>query len=111
VARAINRVLGRTGSVFADRYHARVLRTPTEVSNAVHYVRYNWRHHGESSRPSPSPSGARKGDKLGLPVDPFSTLSGDACWEDLYDIDSKTVAEPRTWLLTHAPPVRAKLSA
>jgi REP element-mobilizing transposase RayT len=92
VARAINRVLGRTGSVFADRYHARVLRTPTEVSNAVHYVRYNWRHHG---------------DKLGLPVDPFSTLSGDACWEDLYDIDSKTVAQPRTWLLIHAPPITA----
>jgi REP element-mobilizing transposase RayT len=31
LARRINRALGRSGAFFADRYHARSLRTPTEV--------------------------------------------------------------------------------
>jgi REP element-mobilizing transposase RayT len=45
IARAINRVLGRTGKVFADRYHMRILRTPTEVKNALRYVLDNrWKH-------------------------------------------------------------------
>jgi REP element-mobilizing transposase RayT len=45
VARAINRVLGRKGKVFADRYHMRILRTPTEVKNALRYVLDNrWKH-------------------------------------------------------------------
>ena len=84
----INQTRKLRGRVFADRYFARPLRTPTEVARAVHYVHYNWRHHG---------------DAAGLPVDPFSTLSGEACW---YDEETKTVAEPRTWLLIHAPPIR-----
>ncbi len=33
------------GRVFADRYHSRVLRTPSEVRNAQHYIRENRRHH------------------------------------------------------------------
>jgi len=28
--------MGRKGRVFDDRYHARVLRTPTEVRHAIH---------------------------------------------------------------------------
>jgi len=31
IARAVNRQLGRTGRLFADRYHARALKTPREV--------------------------------------------------------------------------------
>lgn len=46
LARAINRVLGRGGQVFADRYHARALKTPREVRNALLYVIQNWRKHG-----------------------------------------------------------------
>jgi len=46
IARAINRVLGRKGRVFADRYHMRILKTPTEVKNALRYVLENrWKHH------------------------------------------------------------------
>ena len=37
----------RRGSVFADRYHAKVLSTPTQVRNTIAYVLNNWRHHGE----------------------------------------------------------------
>jgi hypothetical protein len=45
VAKAINRALGRHGSVFADRYHARTLVTPREVRNALVYVLNNWKKH------------------------------------------------------------------
>src|SRR5882757_11523375 len=41
LARGVNRVSNRKGAVFSDRYHARVLKTLTEVRNAVHYVFYN----------------------------------------------------------------------
>ena len=56
-ARNINRVIGeqrgktRTGRVFADRYHARILKTPRQVRNTIAYVLNNWRHHGEDKRP------------------------------------------------------------
>ncbi len=45
VAKAINGLCGRKGRVFDDRYHARVLRTPTEVRRVRHYVRDNYRKH------------------------------------------------------------------
>jgi REP element-mobilizing transposase RayT len=45
-AKRLNRALGRTGSVWLDRYHRRDLATPTEVRNALRYVLCNYRHHG-----------------------------------------------------------------
>jgi len=45
VAKKVNRLLGRKGRVIADRYHVHVLRTPTEVRNAVRYVLRNAERH------------------------------------------------------------------
>lgn len=45
VARAVNRVHARRGRVFAERYHARPLRSPLEVRRALVYVLFNERHH------------------------------------------------------------------
>jgi hypothetical protein len=45
IARAVNRIAGRTGRVLADRYHVRPLSTPREVRNALRYVLLNARHH------------------------------------------------------------------
>jgi REP element-mobilizing transposase RayT len=45
LARAVNRVLGRRGSVWGDRYHARALRTPREVRHGLVYVLMNWKKH------------------------------------------------------------------
>jgi len=45
VAKGLNRMMGRKGRVFDDRYHARVLRTPTEVRHAIHYLLGNARKH------------------------------------------------------------------
>ena len=45
VARAVNRVLGRRGAVWGDRYHARALTTPRAVRHALVYVLMNRRKH------------------------------------------------------------------
>ena len=45
VARAVNRHLERTGRLFADRYHARALKTPRSVYFALRYVLLNARKH------------------------------------------------------------------
>jgi putative transposase len=74
LARALNSALERRGRVFADHYHSRLLRTPTEVANAIRYVRENFAHHFP---------------ELQHRVDPFSS----AARPDL-------AAPPRTWLLT-----------
>jgi hypothetical protein len=50
IARLVNRLLGRRGSVWADRYHARMLRTPREVRNALVYVLNNFRKHVRGAR-------------------------------------------------------------
>ena len=49
-ARAVNRVLGRRGSVWADRFHARDLTTPREVRNALVYVLSNLKKHVRAAR-------------------------------------------------------------
>jgi len=74
IAKALNRVMGARGRVFADHYHARVLRTPTELVNAIAYVLGNSAHHygGESGG------------------DPFSSAN---CDRELL------LGKPRSWLL------------
>ena len=44
-ARAVNRALGRTGRVLADRYHLRILTCPRQVRNALAYVLLDARRH------------------------------------------------------------------
>jgi REP element-mobilizing transposase RayT len=38
MARALNRVMGKKGAVYAERYHATILRTPSEVASALERV-------------------------------------------------------------------------
>jgi hypothetical protein len=45
IALAVNRVTGRRGPLFRDRFHARVLSTPREVRAALVYVLQNFRKH------------------------------------------------------------------
>jgi REP element-mobilizing transposase RayT len=46
IARGLNRLWRRCGSVFADRFRARALRSPREVRHALAYVLLNARKHG-----------------------------------------------------------------
>lgn len=84
VARALNRLWARKGSVFADRYHARQLRTPREVRNALVYVLHNARHHG-----------------LSVPgVDPFSSGRWFDGWSrKLVFVSRGPGATAKSWLL------------
>ena len=45
MAVALNRLMKRRGKVFDDRYHAVILRTPTQAAHARHYVLNNRQHH------------------------------------------------------------------
>ncbi len=85
VAKGVNRASRRRGRVLADRYHARTLRTPTEVRRAVQYVRRNLHHHtGEQPRY----------------VDPYSSMSGEALWHVDFEGTAQIVTvRPRSWLL------------
>jgi REP element-mobilizing transposase RayT len=86
IARAVNKRVGRKGRVFADRYHAHVLRTVAEVRNAVNYVHSNFRKH-----------------RAGTVFDPYSSTCGEAVWfMHEYDWGALVISAPRTWLLKQA---------
>ena len=88
IARGVNRASRRRGKVLADRFHARLLRTPDEVTNAIHYVRRNLHHHTRDRSPY---------------VDPFSSMSGEAAWHVERDGSAqRVIARARSWLLRRA---------
>lgn len=83
LARRLNRFFNRTGALFADRYHARALRTPREVKAALGYVLHNAKKHAKQG-------GRRiRADWL----DPFSTA-------DLFFEADRGLRRARTWLLS-----------
>lgn len=93
VARAVNRVFGRSGPVLSDRFHLHVLRTPREVRNAIAYVLLNARRHLAKL--------GRKVPTLTV-VDPASSgrwFTGWTRWVHQSSSDPVPVATPRTWLL------------
>ena len=52
IARGVNQALGRRAALFAERYHAHILKTPREVRYAIDYVLANWfRHAGREVGP------------------------------------------------------------
>ncbi len=85
IARGLNRALKRTGQVFADRFHAVVLKTPSQVRNALRYVLNNALHHGNS----------------GVLPDPCSSGPAFAGWRDrfVHEFPRAPVCAARTWLL------------
>ena len=88
MARAANRAWRRAGTVFAQRYHAHVLRTPREVRNALAYVLGNARRHGAWL-------------VRGL-ADPCSSGRWFDGWvgpKRALGLESAPVARARTWLL------------
>jgi putative transposase len=92
-ARAINACTGRTGTVFASRYHVRELRTPREVRYALRYVLLNARHHAQDAGTS-------------LPSDWFDRRSTSAVFDGWIDpprvrerFSDYGTSPARTWLL------------
>jgi hypothetical protein len=52
LARALNKLWGRCGQVFPQRYHDEVISTPTQARNALRYVLQNGKKHGVVSQSS-----------------------------------------------------------
>jgi hypothetical protein len=91
MARGLNRVMQRSGTVFADRYDSQVLETPRRVRNALHYVLCNARRHGIVD-------GRVRRDW----VDPCSSAIAFDGWSTHVWCDRRgppPVAPPHTWLL------------
>jgi REP element-mobilizing transposase RayT len=83
-AKGLNRALGRRGTVWSDRYHARVLPTPREVRNALVYVLANFKKHGRGAGG----------------IDPRSSARWFDGWRQRIAASEKRspVARARTWL-------------
>ena len=106
VARAINNKLSRSGRVFADRYHARALRTPRAVRFALRYVLLNARKHQDALRsPLLQPgfidacSSAPWFGGFSRPCElAFGAREARARWSATSPLGAPVVS-PRTWLL------------
>jgi REP element-mobilizing transposase RayT len=89
----------RKGSVFPDRYHEEIIRTPRQARNALAYVLNNWRKHGEH----------RADFARTWLIDPFSTGWSFDGWKERADepfvwklrasYQPMLSWRPRTWLL------------
>ncbi|MEO1457927.1 MAG: transposase, partial [Pseudomonadota bacterium] len=98
IARRLNKLAGRAGAVFADRFHAHVLKTPREVRNALSYVLNNFRHHAAQT--------FRK-TTVGV-ADKYSSWAWFDGWKDISQAtrtasrgeDPPPVARANRWLLT-----------
>ena len=94
IARRVNKRLGRRGKLFAQRYHARILRSPSEVRHALVYVLNNRRHHAADAL---SPDW----------IDPCSSAPWFTGWKRTLRRhqsprqDDPPVVPAATWLLQH----------
>jgi putative transposase len=82
MARALNKVMDRKGPVFADRYHAELLRSPRQAAYAIRYVIDNWIRHA-----------VREGWSVPSGVDPY-------CSDAPREQGPPLVVEPHWWMLT-----------
>ena len=99
-ARHLNRAANRQGTVFPDRYHSQIIRTPRQARHALAYVLNNWRKHREHLHPF----------SRTWRIDPFSTAIYFDGWREIADsptlfprrasYDPLPVYIPKTWLLT-----------
>jgi len=95
IARALNKLWSRRGSVFADRYHDHILKSPREVRNALRYVFGNGRKH------------AAEGREVNVPqaIDTFTSAPWFAGFREHITVKGieaivRPVTDARTWLLT-----------
>ena len=85
LARRLNTLFGTKGAVFPDRFHARALRSPTEVRDALGYVVHNYAAHLAP-------------DGFVIPRGTRDLLSS-AAWITAPPPESAPVVAAETWLL------------
>ena len=85
----------RRGTVFVDRYHAKIIRSPRQARNALAYVLNNWRKHREDRQ-----LGRRRLDPRSvLERGPLRWLAGLQAARLREDYEPLPVWGPRCWLL------------
>jgi REP element-mobilizing transposase RayT len=98
--RAISLATGtrRRGKVFGDRYHARLIMSPTQARNTISYILNNWRRHGCD----------RGMETMFWDVDYYSSGPSFDGWKELDhspflypapDYPRLSVCRPKTWLM------------
>ncbi len=113
MSKNLNRRWGRKGTVFADRFHSRVLGSPTEVRNVLGYVFKNRQRHA--------------GQDAVKEIDSRSSAMLFDGWEEMEAMelvgDYRPLVPARTWMLSegwkeaggklslYAPPGRMKQGA
>lgn len=85
IARRLNSALNRTGRVFADRFHSRVIGSTLDVRNTLAYVLGNARRHGLAFEGR---------------VDPYSSAAWFDGWRDSAPVArAAPISAPRSWQL------------
>ena len=89
IARALNRLWRRKGKVFAERFHQRILKSPTQLRHALVYVLNNYFHHGQRPRQT---------------LDRFASGAWFEGWKERFTVKGidhvpRHLAKPRTWLM------------
>ena len=95
IAKALNKLWSRRGSVFADRYHDHILKSPREVRNALRYVFGNAKKHAAEGREVQVPQA----------IDTYTSAPWFQGFRERITVRGieaivRPVADARTWLLT-----------
>jgi REP element-mobilizing transposase RayT len=100
IAKRLNKLWKRTGSIFSDRYHDRILRTPREVRNALVYVLQNTLKHGKMFLRAVRHAGRTRNVQI---ADPYTSAAFFDGWRAPPPLTDNPVAipvaAPHTWLL------------
>jgi REP element-mobilizing transposase RayT len=94
IARALNKLWGRRGGVFADRYHDRILKTPRDVRNVLRYVLGNGRKHATEGREV----------KVQAAIDTYTSAPWFDGFREAFSVRGlntivRPVTDARTWML------------
>ena len=95
VARALNRELGRRGSVFEWRYHATHIKSPKQARHSLAYVLNNWRRHREDESCKRAQTAKLDPYASGLSFDGWAGVR----FEVPDGFEPLPVSDPHTWLL------------
>ena len=94
IARALNKLWGRRGGVFADRYRDRILKTPRDVRNVLRYVLGNGRKRATEGREV----------KVQAAIDTYTSAPWFDGFREAFSVRGlntivRPVTDARTWML------------
>ena len=99
IAKSLNKLWLRSGRVFADRYHDRILKTPREVKNCLVYVL------GKLFRSGKKHQRDGRHVHVAAPVDTFTSGPWFDGWKEIVrfaglEANIRPISDAKTWLLS-----------